>query len=159
MLFRSEAIAGFPVRESSLATDMARVTKVLGEPGSYTDKGRQLASVQINLSGGPRPFALEGLADRFSDRIRFRNYTAPELHKIARKMVSDRDYSTDAVANKEIGKAVAVIAAKPDHANGRSVSRFIDRVQRAHETNKRWKSNIGRIWYIFSFKTCSTQRS
>ena len=33
----------------------------LGLPGSLTEKGRQLASIMINMSGGPRPFAMEGL--------------------------------------------------------------------------------------------------
>ena len=34
---------------------------ILGTPPHYTEKGRQLASVEIHLSGGPRPFAVEGL--------------------------------------------------------------------------------------------------
>lgn len=74
-----------------------------------------------------------GLADRFSDRINFRDYTAPELHKIANKMIADQEYVTNPTVNREIGKAVAAIAAKPDHANGRTVARLIDRVKRAHE--------------------------
>ena len=39
----------------------SRSTDALGEPPNYTEKGRQLASVEINISGGPRPFAVEGL--------------------------------------------------------------------------------------------------
>ena len=41
------------------------MTEILGKPPDYTDKGRQLASVEIQISGGPRPFAVEGLASRF----------------------------------------------------------------------------------------------
>ena len=41
------------------------MTEMLGKPPDYTDKGRQLASVEIQISGGPRPFAVEGLASRF----------------------------------------------------------------------------------------------
>ena len=37
----------------------------LGKPPEYTDQGRQLASIQVQVSGGPRPFAAEGLASRF----------------------------------------------------------------------------------------------
>jgi hypothetical protein len=36
--------------------------EAFGTPDSYTDKGRAMANVQIDLSGGPRPFAVEGLA-------------------------------------------------------------------------------------------------
>jgi stage V sporulation protein K len=75
----------------------------------------------------------EGLADRFSDRVRFRDYTAPELHQIAQKMINDQEYAVSASTNREIGKAVAAIASKPGHANGRSVARLIDRIKRAHE--------------------------
>jgi hypothetical protein len=39
-----------------------QMADMLGQPPNYTDKGRQLASVEIHLSGGPRPFAGEGLA-------------------------------------------------------------------------------------------------
>jgi hypothetical protein len=43
--------------------------EVLGKAPDYTEKGRQLASVQIQISGGPRPFALEGLTTRFLGNI------------------------------------------------------------------------------------------
>ena len=49
--------------------DMAKVTEILGQAPNYTEKGRQLASVEINISGGPRPFAVEGLASRFIGNI------------------------------------------------------------------------------------------
>jgi hypothetical protein len=42
---------------------------MLGQPPDYTEKGRQLASVEINISGGPRPFAVEGLTSRFISNI------------------------------------------------------------------------------------------
>jgi pimeloyl-ACP methyl ester carboxylesterase len=34
-------------------------------PGTLTEKGLQLASVMINMTGGPRPFAVEGLVPPF----------------------------------------------------------------------------------------------
>lgn len=34
-------------------------------PGTLTEKGLQLASVMVNMSGGPRPFAVEGLVPPF----------------------------------------------------------------------------------------------
>ena len=34
-------------------------------PGTLTDKGLQLASVMVNMTGGPRPFAIEGLVPNF----------------------------------------------------------------------------------------------
>jgi pimeloyl-ACP methyl ester carboxylesterase len=65
----AEAISGVQLHESTLDADIARMRQVLGTPENYTAKGRQLASVQINVSGGPRPFAVEGLKDRFMANI------------------------------------------------------------------------------------------
>jgi pimeloyl-ACP methyl ester carboxylesterase len=67
----AEAITG--VRLQSLATldsDLKQVEALLGTPTSLTEKGRQLASVQIELTGGPRPFAMEGLGGRFTANLR-----------------------------------------------------------------------------------------
>ena len=58
----SELISGVKVSAATREQDVARLSEVLGTPPGYTKKGRQLASVQILLSGGPRPFAVEGLA-------------------------------------------------------------------------------------------------
>ena len=68
----AEAVAGVPLTSvSTLQQDLARINEVLGTPPHITDKGRQVASIQIHLSGGPRPFAMEGLesAGRFSSNI------------------------------------------------------------------------------------------
>lgn len=54
---------------ATVAADTRKMADVLGEPPNYTDKGRQLASVQIELSGGPRPFAAQGLRSRFLQNI------------------------------------------------------------------------------------------
>jgi len=61
----SELISGVTVAQATREQDVARLTSVVGKPPDYTEKGRQLASVQVQISGGPRPFALEGLASRF----------------------------------------------------------------------------------------------
>jgi len=59
----AEVITGVPFKDSTtMRSDLQRMTEILGEPTNYTAKGRQLASVEIHLSGGPRPFAVEGLA-------------------------------------------------------------------------------------------------
>jgi pimeloyl-ACP methyl ester carboxylesterase len=42
-----------------------QIIPALGEPGSYTEKGRQFASIIMHLSGGPRPWYQEGFDDRF----------------------------------------------------------------------------------------------
>ena len=68
----AEAITGVALKEqSTLPQDLARLNEILGTPPNLTEKGRQLASVQIHLSGGPRPFAVEGLASggRFAGNI------------------------------------------------------------------------------------------
>lgn len=54
---------------ATLAQDLAAMTARLGTPAALTPAGRQLASVEIGISGGPRPFAVEGLASRFLQNI------------------------------------------------------------------------------------------
>ena len=58
----AEAITGLQFKPNELQQDAAKMTEMLGRPPDYTDKGRQLADVEIQISGGPRPFAAEGLA-------------------------------------------------------------------------------------------------
>jgi len=65
----SELISGVTVSDATRDQDVARLTDVVGVPPRYTDKGRQLASVQIEISGGPRPFAMEGLTARFTQNV------------------------------------------------------------------------------------------
>lgn len=66
----AEAITGIRFENpSSTAEDVRRMASLLGEPPDYTEQGRQLASVEIELSGGPRPFAVEGLKSRFFQNI------------------------------------------------------------------------------------------
>lgn len=61
----AEVITGVQFSRDTLQQDAARMGDILGKAPAYTDKGRALASVEIQLSGGPRPFAAEGLASRF----------------------------------------------------------------------------------------------
>jgi dienelactone hydrolase len=65
----AEVITGVQFKLDSMQADIAKMAEILGKPPAYTDKGLQLASVEINISGGPRPFALEGLASRFAGNI------------------------------------------------------------------------------------------
>ncbi len=65
----AEVITGVQFKSGSTRDDLARMTEILGTPPTYTEKGRQLASVEIQMSGGPRPFAVEGLASRFLSNI------------------------------------------------------------------------------------------
>jgi pimeloyl-ACP methyl ester carboxylesterase len=65
----AEVITGVQFKLDTMQADLAKMADVLGKPPAYTDKGRQLASVEIDISGGPRPFAVEGLASRFAGNI------------------------------------------------------------------------------------------
>ena len=66
----AEVITDLKFDETSTVADTTKkMTEILGTPPNYTAKGRQLASVEIQLSGGPRPFAMEGLASRFLQNI------------------------------------------------------------------------------------------
>ncbi len=61
----AEVVTGIQFSRDTIQQDVAKMTEIVGKPPDYTDKGRQLASIQIETSGGPRPFAVEGLASRF----------------------------------------------------------------------------------------------
>ena len=65
----AEVITGVQFKLDTIQADLAKMAELLGKPPAYTDKGRQLASVEIDISGGPRPFAVEGLASRFAGNI------------------------------------------------------------------------------------------
>jgi pimeloyl-ACP methyl ester carboxylesterase len=66
----AEVVTGIQFQQpSTVADDLKKMTDILGTPPDYTEKGRQLASVEIQLSGGPRPFAVEGLKSRFLQNI------------------------------------------------------------------------------------------
>ena len=67
----AEVITGVTTKLDTMAADLAKMNEMLGKAPDYTDKGRQLASVEIHISGGPRPFAMEGLASggRFAGNI------------------------------------------------------------------------------------------
>jgi len=66
----AEVITGVTFRDpSKVGEDVRSMSTLLGEPPNYTEKGRQLASVEVELSGGPRPFAAQGLRSRFLQNI------------------------------------------------------------------------------------------
>ena len=67
----AEVITGVQARLDTMQADVAKMNEMLGKAPDYTEKGRQLASVEIQISGGPRPFAMEGLASggRFAGNI------------------------------------------------------------------------------------------
>jgi dienelactone hydrolase len=66
----AEVVTGVQFKDAAtMKQDLQRMAEILGQPPNYTAKGRQLASVEIHLSGGPRPFAVEGLASRFLPNI------------------------------------------------------------------------------------------
>jgi ankyrin repeat protein len=65
----AEVITGIQFTLDTMQQDVAKMNEILGKAPEYTDKGRQLASVEIQISGGPRPFAVEGLTSRFAGNI------------------------------------------------------------------------------------------
>jgi len=67
----AEVITGVQFKANELQGDLAKMSDLLGKPPDYTNKGRELANVEIGISGGPRPFAAEGLVSggRFSGNI------------------------------------------------------------------------------------------
>lgn len=66
----AEVVTGLKFEQpSGVADTVKKMSEMLGTPPDYTAKGRQLASVEIQLSGGPRPFAMDGLKSRFLQNI------------------------------------------------------------------------------------------
>lgn len=65
----AEVVTGTKVSLDTMQADVAKMGQMLGTPPNLTERGRQLASVEIQISGGPRPFAVEGLASRFLQNI------------------------------------------------------------------------------------------
>jgi len=65
----AEVITGRTFTLGTMQDDLAKMSDMLGKPPDYTERGRQLASVEIQISGGPRPFAAEGLVSRFLGNI------------------------------------------------------------------------------------------
>jgi hypothetical protein len=65
----AEVVTGIQFHADSVQQDLAKMSELLGKPPDYTDKGRQLASVELQISGGPRPFAMDGLSSRFLANI------------------------------------------------------------------------------------------
>jgi pimeloyl-ACP methyl ester carboxylesterase len=65
----AEVITGVRFTKDSLRDETTKIDGILGRPPDYTDKGRELASVEIQISGGSRPFAMEGLQSRFFGNI------------------------------------------------------------------------------------------
>jgi len=61
----AEVVTGLEFHADTIQQDAAKMAELLGKPPDYTEKGRQLASIEVQMSGGPRPFAAEGLASRF----------------------------------------------------------------------------------------------
>ena len=58
----AEVVTGVQFKKESVGEDLNAAAAALGIPPDYTAKGRQLASIEILLSGGPRPFVAEGLS-------------------------------------------------------------------------------------------------
>ena len=65
----AEVVTGRTFSLDTMQDDLAKMSNMLGKPPDYTERGRQLASVEIQISGGPRPFAAEGLVSRFLGNI------------------------------------------------------------------------------------------
>lgn len=65
----AEVITGIEFTPGETGAQRAQMLEVLGDAPNYTAEGRRLASVQVAISGGPRPFAMEGLESRFASNI------------------------------------------------------------------------------------------
>jgi dienelactone hydrolase len=67
----AEVVSGIKFEQGNTREAAAKMNQIFGAPPNYTDKGRAMANIEIDLSGGPRPFAVEGLASggRFASNV------------------------------------------------------------------------------------------
>jgi hypothetical protein len=110
------------------------VREVFGTPDHYTQKGRQLASVQISISGGPRPFALEGLAARFEPNIRDGAASTPAYRAASNREVSytldERLGLSAAVLNKQVPRKAGDAVLRGPNSPYVETSAFDGKIQR-----------------------------
>jgi hypothetical protein len=66
----AEAITGIVIDQRTIDVSMGEMERAIGRVSNLTEKGRQLASLEIESSGGPRPFAMEGLDERLIANVR-----------------------------------------------------------------------------------------
>lgn len=109
----SELITGITVSPATREQDVERLNAILGKPPDYTQKGRQLASIQVQISGGPRPFAVDGLTSRFIENA---STVAGRADDVWSRMSSNADVRyhiddglglTDAAINSSIRRKAA----------------------------------------------------
>lgn len=132
----SEYISGVTVTDAARDQDVARLTTILGKPPAYTDKGRQLASIQVQISGGPRPFALEGLASRFIENASTVAGRGDEIwnrvasNTDARYHVDDGLGLTDAAINNSVRRKAADAEARGVRGPYEEAMPFDGRIER-----------------------------
>jgi pimeloyl-ACP methyl ester carboxylesterase len=67
----AEVVSGLKFEPGKTREIGAQMNELFGAPPNYTDKGSAMGNIEIDLSGGPRPFAAEGLAlgGRFAGNV------------------------------------------------------------------------------------------
>src|SRR4051812_38511451 len=132
----SELISGVTVAQATRERDVDRLTGVLGKPPAYTEKGRQLASIQVQISGGPRPFALDGLASRFIDNA---SAVAGRGDDIWNRVASNAGVTyhiddglglTDAAINGSVRRKAGDAEARSEHGPYEEAIPFDGRIER-----------------------------
>src|SRR5665213_1929116 len=133
----SDLITGVTVRNSTSDQDISLLTNALGRPPDLTTAGRQLASVQIEISGGPRPFAMEGLASRLVENVRMSAtiaetavWKAVATNAGLKYRIDERfGLSADAI-NKRVRRRIADADARSPHGLYTECLAFDGRIER-----------------------------
>ncbi len=84
----AEVITGVAIDPANRDASLAEMRRVTGDITNLTQKGRQSASLEIESSGGQRPFAMEGLADRLIANVQDGAFMTPDF---VIRAVSTRD--------------------------------------------------------------------
>ena len=113
----AEVVTGLTFSSSTPATDtLVRMFGIMGTPPNYTAKGYQMASIMINSSGGPRPFAFEGLATWFTSTISGSKLAGATDPRTAAMTNQDWGYGIDAglgLTRDQVTSQVRRLAADP----------------------------------------------
>lgn len=121
-----EFIGGVPIpflqgQSSTMTTALLGLSSKLGTPTQPTEKGRQFLSVIQQLTGGPRPFYLEGLAQQYVINFGFA-LADPERKLLALRAATNQDakYQIEpglGLTDQQVNDGVRRIAPEKDARN------------------------------------------
>jgi len=128
----AEAITGVELKADSVRESVEKMSAALGAPPNYTDKGRDLANEEIRISGGPRPFAVEGLASggRFLGNISSGAGAMAGVDTPQNRAVTTKHITYSSALDKRVRRKSADAAYRSDKAPYEEIAPFDGKIER-----------------------------